>query len=64
MIEEWMYWTRGLAFHFEADGAGWKLKRHQQILNRTHKISLRKQETAAEDKQHSQNEPNETSPQT
>ncbi|MCG9128135.1 hypothetical protein JT359_11090 [Candidatus Poribacteria bacterium] len=25
-IEEWMYWTRGLGFTFEADGAGWKLK--------------------------------------
>lgn len=25
-IEEWMYWTRGLGFTFEADGSGWKLK--------------------------------------
>ncbi|RKU31302.1 hypothetical protein C6497_02080 [Candidatus Poribacteria bacterium] len=25
-VEEWMYWTRGLGFTFEADGSGWKLK--------------------------------------
>ena len=25
LVEEWMYWSRGLGFHFEADGAGWKL---------------------------------------
>lgn len=28
-IEEWMYWTTGLAFQFEGDGAGWKLKHRE-----------------------------------
>ena len=62
MIEEWMYWTRGLAFHFEADGAGWKLKDTNKFEPNTQNI-LKETETAAEDKQHSQNEPNETLPQ-
>jgi uncharacterized protein (DUF2141 family) len=25
-VEEWWYWTKGIAFTFEADGPGWKLK--------------------------------------
>ncbi|MFQ6043992.1 MAG: TolB family protein, partial [Candidatus Poribacteria bacterium] len=25
-IEEWWYWTKGVAFTFESDGPGWKLK--------------------------------------
>ena len=25
-VEEWWYWTKGVAFTFEADGPGWKLK--------------------------------------
>ena len=25
-VEEWMYWSRGLGFTFEADGSGWILK--------------------------------------
>ncbi|HIE27487.1 TPA: carboxypeptidase regulatory-like domain-containing protein, partial [Candidatus Poribacteria bacterium] len=25
-IEEWWYWTKGIAFTFESDGPGWKMK--------------------------------------
>ncbi len=30
-IEEWVYWTKGLAFQFVADGAGWKLKKQDEF---------------------------------
>ena len=39
MIEEWMYWTKGLAFNFEADGAGWKLKDKKEFQPNTQNIS-------------------------
>lgn len=37
-IEEWMYWTTGLAFQFEGDGAGWKLKHRETFEPKTQNI--------------------------
>ncbi len=31
LIEEWMYWTRGVGFYFEAEGAGWKLTKQDKF---------------------------------
>ena len=41
-IEEWMYWTNGLAFQFEGDGAGWKLKHREKFEPNTQNIQKRK----------------------
>ena len=38
-IEEWMYWTKGISFKFEADGAGWKLKDSNEFAPNTQNIS-------------------------
>lgn len=38
-IEEWMYWTKGLGFKFETDGAGWKLKDSNEFDPNTQNIS-------------------------
>lgn len=56
MIEEWMYWTKGIAFNFEADGAGWKLKDQNKFEPKTQNIP-KETETPAEDKQDSVNTP-------
>ena len=58
MIEEWMYWTRGLAFHFEADGAGWKLKNSDKFEPNTANI-LKATETPEEDGKDNKTETNE-----
>ena len=42
-IEEWMYWTTGLAFQFEGDGAGWKLKHRETFEPKTQNIQSGKQ---------------------
>ncbi|MBM3235975.1 hypothetical protein FJZ31_06705 [Candidatus Poribacteria bacterium] len=34
-IEEWWYWTKGVAFTFEADGPGWKLKDSESFKPKT-----------------------------
>ncbi len=31
LIEEWMYWTKGMGFYFEADGTGWKLTKQDKF---------------------------------
>lgn len=56
LIEEWMYWTKGIAFHFEADGAGWKLKKQDKFEPNTQNIQKEK-ETTAENKQDSEEKP-------
>ncbi|MDE0637879.1 MAG: hypothetical protein OXI43_18730 [Candidatus Poribacteria bacterium] len=56
MVEEWMYWTKGIAFNFEADGAGWKLKDQNKFEPKTQNI-LKETETPEEDKQDSVNTP-------
>lgn len=56
MIEEWMYWTKGIAFNFEADGAGWKLKDQNKFEPRTQNIP-KETETPEEDKQNNENTP-------
>ncbi len=54
MVEEWMYWTKGIAFNFEADGAGWKLKDQNKFEPKTQNIP-KETETPEEDKQDSVN---------
>lgn len=39
LIEEWMYWTDGLAFQFEGNGAGWILKNSEKFEPNTQNIS-------------------------
>lgn len=56
MIEEWMYWTRGIAFNFEADGAGWKLKDQNKFEPKTQNTS-KETDTPEEDQQNSEKEP-------
>ena len=56
MVEEWMYWTKGITFNFEADGAGWKLKDQNKFEPRTQNIS-KETETPEEDKQNNENTP-------
>ena len=45
LIEEWMYWTDGLAFQFEGDGAGWKLNSSEKFEPNTENLAEKKQET-------------------
>ncbi len=49
-IEEWMYWTTGLAFQFEGDGAGWKLKHRGTFEPKTQNIQndIQKRELSQE----------------
>lgn len=56
MIEEWMYWSRGIGFNFEADGAGWKLKDQNKFEPKTQNIP-KETETPEEDKQDNENKP-------
>ena len=56
MIEEWMYWTKGLAFNFEADGAGWKLKDKKEFQPNTQNIS-KATETSEDGKQDGEKKP-------
>lgn len=55
-IEEWMYWRRGLAFHFEADGAGWKLRDSNKFEPNTQNL-LKETETPEQNKQDNENKP-------
>ncbi len=56
MIEEWMYWSRGIGFNFEADGAGWELKDQNKFEPKTQNIP-KETETTEEDKQDSESKP-------
>lgn len=38
LIEEWMYWTVGIGFQFEAQGAGWILKNRTEFDPKTQNI--------------------------
>ncbi len=54
-IEEWMYWTTGLAFQFEGDGAGWKLKHRETFEPNTQIKQNGKQTQEEENKDNSEN---------
>ncbi len=54
-IEEWMYWTKGLGFKFEAEGAGWKLNDQEEFEPNTQNIG-KDSETSDEKKQTGDNE--------
>lgn len=48
LVEEWMYWTKGVGFHFEADGAGWKLKDRNEFIPNSNNVQQDKQTTDTE----------------
>lgn len=39
LVEEWMYWTKGIGFIFETDGSGWKLKDKNEFQPNTQNIA-------------------------
>ncbi len=49
-VEEWMYWTRGLGFTFEADGSGWKLKEKKEFKPNSDNILQDTKQTEIENK--------------
>ena len=62
LIEEWMYWSDGLAFQFEGDGAGWKLKNSEKFKPNTQNISEKSEDTetdTSENDDNSEQKPNE-----
>ena len=48
LVEEWMYWTKGLGFIFETDGAGWKLKEQNEFQTNDQNIAKATETPAAE----------------
>ncbi len=56
MIEEWMYWSKGIGFNFEADGAGWKLKDQNKFEPKKQNAPT-ETETPKEDKQDTESKP-------
>ena len=62
-IEEWMYWTKGISFKFEAEGAGWKLKDSNEFEPNTQNIGD-KTETADTEEQTVVNDTNSDTPDT
>lgn len=55
LIEEWMYWTRGVGFYFEAEGAGWKLTKREKFNQNKENVNP---VTPNNDKQVSEETPN------
>ena len=44
-IEEWVYWTKGVAFQFVPDGAGWKLKKQDKFQTKAQNTEDSTQDT-------------------
>jgi len=50
-VEEWWYWTKGIAFTFEKNGPGWRLKDTEEFKPQAEKQTIEEDVDALEDTQ-------------